>query len=85
MHTNSLDEIENWRGKRSEEILISVKSTKAKKKVRQTKYMESTTEIEKNISNRSTRSSKNNFLDNGNMNIPIMMKKNVTWYTTLPV
>jgi hypothetical protein len=29
--TNSLDEIENWREKGSEEIIFSVKSTKAKK------------------------------------------------------
>jgi len=75
MSTNSLDEIENWRGKGSEEILLPVKSTKAKKKIRQTKYMESTPEIEKIVSNRSTRSSKNNFLVNGNMTTPITMKK----------
>jgi len=72
---NSLDEIENWRGKGSEEILIPFKHTKAKKRLRQTKYMESTPEIEKIISNRSTRSSKNNFLVNGNMSTPIIMKK----------
>ncbi|KAL5233861.1 hypothetical protein ACI65C_001271 [Semiaphis heraclei] len=75
MSTNSLDEIENWRGKGSEEILLPVKSTKAKKNVRKTKYMESTPEIEKIMSNRSTRSSKNNFLVNGNMTTPITMKK----------
>jgi hypothetical protein len=73
--TNSLDEIENWRGKGSEEIIFPVKSRKAKKKLRQTKYMESTPEIEKIVSNRSTRSSKNNFLVNGNMTTPITMKK----------
>lgn len=73
--TNSSDEIENWRGKGFEEILLPVKSAKAKKKVRQTKYMESTPEIEKIVSNRSTRSSKNNFLVNGNMTTPITMKK----------
>lgn len=72
---NSLDEIENWRGKGSEEILLTVKNTKTKKKLRQTKYMESTPEIEKIISNRSTRSTKNNFLINGNMTTPKTMKK----------
>lgn len=72
---NSLNITENWRGQGMEEKLFPKNNIRKIKKIRKTKYMDQAKDIERILSTRKTRSSRNNLLINGNMATPVIFKK----------
>lgn len=72
---NSYNNYENWKGKGNDDLIVSNKIKKISKKPRLTKYMDSVPEIDRILLNRTTRSSKNNLLKNGNIQTPIIISK----------
>lgn len=71
---NFSDSYENWGGKGDEE-LIPQQQKVIYKKPRSSKYMDSVPEIDRILLNRTTRSSKNNLLLNGNIATPLTVSK----------
>jgi len=71
----SLSAVENWRGFGNDTTISPVQINKHKKQ-RVTKYMSSNPEIERILSNPSTRSSLDTLLLNGNISTPIRYNKN---------
>jgi len=74
---DSINAIENWKGKGKEtQGNILVKNDKKHKKVhRKTKYMSPTKEIDRILSTRKTRSTTNSLLINGNKATPVILSK----------
>lgn len=77
---DSINAIENWKGKGKEsQGNILVKNDKKDKKVhRKTKYMSPTTEIDRILSTKKTRSTTNSLLINGNKVHLYIYQKNVS-------
>lgn len=74
---NSINAIENWKGKgkESQENTLIQNYNDLKKVHRKTKYMSPTKEIDKLLSTRKTRSTNSNLLINGNKATPIILSK----------
>jgi len=72
---NSYDDYENCKGKGNYDLIISNNGKKINKKPRLTNYMDSVPEIDRILLNRTTRSSKNNLLQNGNIQTPLIVSK----------